>query len=107
MEVILNNLYDREFFENGGIIKTKKDEVINDCKTFIKLKITSDDIETAKIGNKDYIYDDKEQQFYYSDMRNFLEPKDAYGIKNVNFSLIDRDDSRWEEFKKRTFGEWF
>ena len=39
MEVILNNLYDREFFENGGIIKTKKDEVINDCKTFIKLKI--------------------------------------------------------------------
>lgn len=107
MEVILNNLYDREFFENGGIIKTKKDEVINDCKTFIKLKITSDDIETAKIGNKDYIYDDKEQQFYYSDMRNFLEPKDAYGIKNVNFSLIDRDDSRWEEFKKERLENGF
>lgn len=33
MEVILNNLDDREFFENGGLTKEKADEVINILKS--------------------------------------------------------------------------
>lgn len=27
--------------------------------------------------------------------------KDVYGIKNVNFSLIEKNDERWNEFKKQ------
>lgn len=108
MKVILTDLYISEFLdENGGIVETLDSKKITTAREFKELKIRAKDIKSAKIGNKDYIYDDKEQQFYYSDMRNFLEPKDAYGIKNVNFSLIGRDDSRWEDFKKQRLEQGF
>ena len=33
--------------------------------------------------------------------------KDPYGIPNVNFSLIEPDDERWEEFKKERLDHGF
>ena len=32
---------------------------------------------------------------------------DTYGIKNVNFSLIEKDDERWDEFQKQRFERGF
>lgn len=107
MEIILTNLYEREFFENGGIITTTKGQVINDYNVYKENKINPEDIISAKIGNKNYIYDKKDERFNYSDIRNFLEPKDPYGIKNVCFSLMEEGDSRWGEFKKQRLEQGF
>lgn len=71
------------------------------------LKLRAKDIKSAKIGYKTYVYDEEHYSFNYSDMRNFLEPKDAYGIENVNFSVIGIDDSRWEDFKKQRLEQGF
>lgn len=35
------------------------------------------------------------------------EGKDPYGIPNVNFTLIDRNDDRWEEFRKQRLEHGF
>lgn len=32
---------------------------------------------------------------------------DTYGIKNVNFTVIEPDDTRWEEFKKQRLDHGF
>lgn len=108
MKVILTDLYISEFLdENGGIVEILDGKKITTAREFQELKIRAKDIKSAKIGYKTYVYDEEHYSFNYSDMRNFLEPKDAYGIKNVNFSLIDRDDSRWEEFKKERLENGF
>ena len=32
---------------------------------------------------------------------------DVYGIKNVNFTIIDEEDDRWDEFKKQRIERGF
>ena len=36
-----------------------------------------------------------------------MDNKDPYGIANVNFTLIDPSDSRWEEYKQQRFERGF
>ena len=108
MKVILTDLYISEFLdENGGIVETLDGKKITTAREFKELKIRAKDIKSAKIGYKTYVYDEEHYSFNYSDMRNFLEPKDAYGIENVNFSVIGIDDSRWEDFKKQRLEQGF
>ena len=65
----------------------------------------------AYIGNSIYVVDleydgitsYETAKFYYSGDKKFqdIPPKDPYGIKNVNFTLIDENDDRWEEYKRQ------
>ena len=69
------------------------------------------------IGNSVYVVDlDYDHQssyetakFYYSGdkMHQEIAPKDPYGIKNVNFSLIDETDDRWDNFEKQRLSRGF
>lgn len=113
MKIILTDLTPIEFFENGGIVKFGGENesvrrFISDVKEFSEL--SDDEIATITecyIGINKYIYDSKDDLFQYRDIRNFLDPKDPYGIKNVNFTLINETDSRWEVFKEERLQDGF
>lgn len=69
------------------------------------------------IGTSEYVVDLKYDhvrsyetaRFYYSYDRRDTEvsPRDPYGIPNVCFSLVDEDDSRWEEYTKQRLDRGF
>lgn len=69
------------------------------------------------IGNSVYVVDlnydhqisYETAKFYYSGDKMYQEitPKDPYGIKNVNFSLINETDDRWNEFEKQRLSRGF
>lgn len=69
------------------------------------------------IGTSEYVVDLKYDQvrsyetarFYYSyDRRDpEIQPRDPYGIPNVCFTIIDNDDSRWEEYEKQRLQRGF
>ena len=69
------------------------------------------------IGNSLYVvdleYDNltsyETAKFYYSGDKKFQElaPRDPYGIKNVNFTLIDENDDRWDIYKKQRLEQGF
>ena len=69
------------------------------------------------IGTSDYVVDLKYDQartyetarFYYSNDRRDTEvqPRDPFGIPNVCFSLVDKDDSRWDEYEKQRLERGF
>lgn len=48
-------------------------------------------------------------RFYYSyDRRDpDVQSRDPYGIPNVCFSLVDKDDSRWEEYTRQRLEQGF
>lgn len=106
MKVILDELYIDEFFDNGGIVYLKNGRTINKSFDFKKVDDKTN-IEICKIGNNCYDYDAEEMEFHYQDMKKYLSSKDAYGIKNVNFTLIDESDERWENFKKQRLEQGF
>lgn len=73
---------------------------------------------SASIGKMDYVLDLKYDKinsyeyanFYFSNERNDytgLDKRDPYGIKNVNFSLIDETDERWDVFQKQRLERGF
>lgn len=109
MKVILDNLYIDEFFDNGGRVFLKNGNIIDKPYDFKNStnnnKLSNEDI--CKIGNNYYDYDEEKHSFFYQDMKKYLSPKDAYGIKNVNFTLIDENDTRWEEFKQQRLEQGF
>lgn len=69
------------------------------------------------IGTFEYVVDLKYDQvrsyetarFYYSNDRRDPEvsARDPYGIPNVCFSLVDEEDSRWEEYEKQRLQRGF
>lgn len=75
--------------------------------------------DSIKDGYKDIIDitdKDDEEKIYLVDTtvyHNLLQASkegegiDPYGISNVNFTLINRDDKRWEEFKKQRLERGF
>lgn len=110
MKVILDELYAGEFFDNGGIVVLNDETVIDKTYAFYEFRANKDNLFKMKdctIGLNHYTYNDEKQMFSFADYKRFLSPKDAYGIENVNFSLIDRDDYRWEEFKKQRLEQGF
>lgn len=110
MKVILDELYADEFFENGGIVLLKNGDTIDKSYAFRKLEKEDDfinHINLCKIGLHHYDYDTENGIFHYQDMKKYLSPKDPYGIKNVNFTLIDESDERWEKFKQQRLEQGF
>ena len=67
------------------------------AKEFWKKAIEESDVVRAK----DVIH--IEPSIYNRLVEEFLGSveKDPYGIKNVNFSLIKPDDSRWKKYQKQ------
>jgi len=69
------------------------------------------------IGVSEYVIDLKYDQvksyetarFYYSNDRRDTDvsPRDPYGIPNVCFSLVDKDDTRWEEYEEQRLKRGF
>lgn len=107
MKVILTDLLVFEFFNAGGIVILKDGKTVTDPNEFIKLP---DDETTechGKIGINNYVYDNKEHEFRYADMTQFLTPRDPYGIKNVNFTCINKNDVRWDAMKKERLERGF
>lgn len=75
----------------------------------------------CNIGTKEYVTDPtfdgvtslEFSNFYYCYDTDFYERNrktgriDPYGVKNVNFSLIDADDDRWDEFEEQRLKRGF
>lgn len=101
MKLILTDLYAHEFFENGGVLTLKDGTQILKLRDYTYLSDKEIDEAIGRIGQNYYIHEKNDDMFKYVDMGKFLSPRDAYGIKNVNFSLIKPDDERWEEYKKQ------
>lgn len=69
------------------------------------------------IGTSDYVVDLKYDQvrtydtarFYYSNDRRDtdVQPRDPFGIPNVCFTIIDKDDNRWDEYEKQRLERGF
>ena len=106
MEVILNDLYPQEFFDQGGIITNNGIEVKN-LDQLENVFNSSNPNLICRIGKYNYVYDPVNEIFTYSNLRNFLNLKDPYGIPNVNFSCINESDKRWEEFKHQRLDHGF
>lgn len=108
MEIILDRLTPSEFFENGGVVeKNDGTEQIQTRERFDNIPDEERKDYVCRIGSKYYKYSPVKATFYYRDISNFLPEKDPYGIKNVNFSLIDNTDKRWEKFKKQRLERGF
>lgn len=101
MKVILTDLDILEFFENGGAAVLTDGRTLTDGHEFADLDDETVKGCTGSIGINHYLYDSKKHEFKYRDLTDFLSPRDPYGIQNVNFSLIDERDKRWEDFKRQ------
>lgn len=69
------------------------------------------------IGNSEYTVDldydhirsyETAKFYFYNDKRETeIAPRDPYGIKNVCFSLVDENDSRWDKYCKQRLERGF
>lgn len=107
MKVILTDLRIFEFFNAGGIVTLKDGHKVSDPNEFLKLSNEETEDCLGKIGINNYVYDNKECEFRFADMAQFLSPKDPYGIKNVNFSCIDENDVIWNGMKQERLERGF
>ena len=109
MEIIFDKLYVDEFFDYGGFVIDKNDNKIIDRTKFKESIIDSDDIKECKMQNNNYEYSFGGEMFNYISpyKKIMLSDKDPYLIKNVNFSLIEPDDKRWDGFKEQRLKNGF
>lgn len=111
MKVYLDELSIDEFFANGGRVFLKDGVIITQRDTFYNLSHDGNfdmaSIEECTIGEHYYDFIREEWEFHLSDIKKYLSPKDAYGIPNVNFSLITEQDERWEDFKQQRLKQGF
>lgn len=107
MKVILTDLRIFEFFNAGGIVTLKDGYKVSDPNEFLELSNEKTEDCHGKIGINNYVYDNKEHEFRYADMTQFLTPRDPYGIKNVNFTCINENDVRWDAMKKERLERGF
>lgn len=111
MKVIYDELYPDEFFNYGGIVTVGSFNF--EIKNIVEWKesiSTSrrtpkyiDNVKSgdASIGIMHFKFDDKNGWFKYTGDLPKLEVKDAYGIQNVNFSLIKPNHPKWDKFTKQ------
>ena len=107
MKVILTDLRIFEFFNAGGVATLKDGRIISDPNEFCGIPNEETVNCHGKIGINNYVYDNKENEFRYADMTQFLSPRDPYHIKNVNFSCIDENDVRWNAMKQERLERGF
>lgn len=109
MDIIFDNLTDHEFFFYKGEVILNDGTVIDDYDAFkdvLEKSSNLPDIKECKLFDKKYYYDTLKSLFVYDAVIKTSE-KDTYGIKNVNFTLIDGTDDRWEYFKKQRLERGF
>jgi hypothetical protein len=103
------------FFKNIYITYIHNHPEENSCSLY---KIVNDKLTVnPSIGTAEYVVDLKYDQvrsyeaarFYYSnDKRDSnVQPRDPYGIPNVCFSLVDNEDSRWDEYEQQRLERGF
>ena len=107
MKSIFTELTPKEFFKAGGILVTDSGEITR-YKYFLRWVESFESpwtwnkhIKEASIGSYTYVYDCDIKAFMLSGT------VDAYGIPNVNFSLVGKDDRRWNEFKAQRLERGF
>lgn len=110
MKIIYDEMYPEEFFRYGGkvLVGSFNFEVktYGHWKQTINVpKWTYDYINKyggdAWIGDMHFSYDEENDWFKYKGNLPKLDTNDPYGIPNTNFSLIDNQDVRWEEYSKQ------
>ena len=111
MKVYLDELSIDEFFANGGRVYINNGTIIDESNIFFERchdrRFDPKSIEKCTIGEHYYDFIERDYEFRLSDIKKYLSPKDAYGIPNVNFSLITEQDERWEDFKQQRLEQGF
>lgn len=107
MKIIYDDLSIDEFFRLGGRVRVNETEVSTVGK-FNELRRSEDwngdtsldpsNGGDAWIGDQHFRYDNS--TFYYRGNLPTTPSKDPYGVPNTNFTLIDEQDCRWEEYQK-------
>lgn len=108
MKIIYDDLYYDEFFRMGGRVHVGvfgfDVDTAGKFEQTIRAQAWKDEYLDPKNGGDAWIGD---QHFTYSNkVFNYrgeiptLPINDPYGVPNTNFSLIDPQDSRWEDFKE-------
>lgn len=108
MKIIYDDLYYDEFFRMGGRVhvgvfgfdvdtRGKFEETIR-AKAWKDEYLDPKNGGDAWIGDMHFTYADK--TFNYRGSIPTLPSGDPYGVPNTNFSLIDPQDYRWEEFQE-------
>ena len=107
MKSIFTELTPKEFFKAGGILVTDSGEIIR-YKHFIRWTESLESpwtwnkhVKEAKIGSYTYVYDDNIRAFLLYGI------VDAYGVPGVNFTLVGRDDRRWNDFRAQRLERGF
>lgn len=78
----------------------------DETKKIWEKAVNEDKIFSIKNGNGYRLLD----EVYFnlkSECNKTMDGADPYGIANVNFTLIDENDSRWEEYKKQRIERGF
>lgn len=107
MKSIFTELTPKEFFKAGGILTVDTGEIIR-YKHFIRWTESlespwtwSKHVKEASIDSYTYVYDDNINAFMLSGT------VDTYGIPNVNFTLVGKDDRRWNDFRAQRLERGF
>ena len=107
MKSIFTELTPKEFFKAGGILTVDTGEIIR-YKHFIRWTESLESpwtwnkhVKEAKIDSYTYVYDDNINAFMLSGT------VDTYGIPNVNFTLVGKDDRRWNDFRAQRLERGF
>lgn len=108
MKIIYDDLYYDEFFRMGGRVHVGvfgfDVDTIGKFEQSIQAKGWKDEFldpklgGDARIGDMHFTYTNK--VFNYRGEIPTLDIGDPYGVPNTNFTLIDPQDSRWEEYKE-------
>lgn len=107
MKSIFTELTPKEFFKAGGILVTDSGEITRYkhfsrwVESFESPWTWNKHVKEASIDSYTYVYDDDIKAFMLSGT------VDAYGIPNVNFSLVGKDDRRWNEFRAQRLERGF
>lgn len=110
MKIIYDEVYPEEFFRYGGTVLVGDfDFKIKTYGVWKQSTSTSNwnydyinkDGGDAWIGDMHFSYDEENGWFKYKGNFPKVETNDPYGVPNVNFTLIDSQDVRWEEYAKQ------
>lgn len=110
MKIIYDEMYPEEFFRYGGKVLVGSFEFEIDTYGKWKKIVNSPNWNfelinnyggDAWIGDMHFSYDKENGWFKYKGNLPKIDTNDPYGVPNTNFSLIDDQDARWEEYSKQ------